>query len=387
MRRKLPALLMTALLLIPIRGALGQEYHAQAAVNWMEEFTRALAALSIVNDPAQTADPSRPGEYLMEYEFGTVLARSVPPSLAEDILEIDVRTSQVTDCRGVRVGMTLDEALGSTQIPSSVESQLVVLNTQESGMGWSWAYVGEQGLYGLEWITYDMTDAAAVREYTLTYVVGEDGVIHAIRMKAADSTQAQAEAGVRTAQEIAGRQLGEALAIPNGEILFSEEDLQILGHPALGTPVYELVSWLGEPVEVQTLPAGGGRILLYEGAVVQLGLEEQTGEEIVWGLSVSGQDIAGPRGLTVGMSVQEATSLFRCDEELYASGGTLYMEGEARGEPPSGEMTALQNGEATLRYACMTASGRIAQLDVGLQVNQVAYWHLFYEGKEAEDGN
>ena len=89
MRRKLPALLMTALLLIPIRGALGQEYHAQAAVNWMEEFTRALAALSIVNDPAQTADPSRPGEYLMEYEFGTVLARSVPPSLAEDILEID----------------------------------------------------------------------------------------------------------------------------------------------------------------------------------------------------------------------------------------------------------------------------------------------------------
>ena len=346
-----------------------------------------MAALSIVNDPAQTADPSRPGEYLIEYEFGTVLARSVPPSLAEDILEIDVRTSQVTDCRGVRVGMTLDEALGSTQIPSSAESQLVVLNTQESGMGWSWAYVGEQGLYGLEWITYDMTDAAAVREYTLTYVVGEDGVIHAIRMKAADSTQAQAEAGVRTAQEIAGRQLGEALAIPNGEILFSEEDLQILGHPALGTPVYELVSWLGEPVEVQTLPAGGGRILLYEGAVVQLGLEEQTGEEIVWGLSVSGQDIAGPRGLTVGMSVQEATSLFRCDEELYASGGTLYMEGEARGEPPSGEMTALQNGEATLRYACMTASGRIAQLDVGLQENQVVYWHLFYEGKEAEDGN
>ena len=121
--------------------------------------------------------------------------------------------------------------------------------------------------------------------------------------------------------------------------------------------------------------------------MVQLGLEEQTGEEIVWGLSVSGQDIAGPRGLTVGMSVQEATSLFRCDEELYASGGTLYMEGEARGEPPSGEMTALQNGEATLRYACMTASGRIAQLDVGLQENQVAYWHLFYEGKEAEDGN
>ena len=163
--------------------------------------------------------------------------------------------------------------------------------------------------------------------------------------------------------------------------------MQILGHPALGTPVYELVSWLGEPVEVQTLPAGGGRILLYEGAVVQLGLEEQTGEEIVWGLSVSGQDIAGPRGLTVGMSVQEATSLFRCDEELYASGGTLYMEGEARGEPPSGEMTALQNGEATLRYACMTASGRIAQLDVGLQENQVVYWHLFYEGKEAEDGN
>lgn len=98
-----------------------------------------------------------------------------------------------------------------------------------------------------------MTDPAAVREYTLTYVIGQDGTLSAIRIRAADSTQAQAEAGLQTAQEIAGRQMGEVLAIANGQAMFSEQDLQIMDHQALGTPVDELVALLGEPVEVQEL--------------------------------------------------------------------------------------------------------------------------------------
>lgn len=58
------------------------------------------------------------------------------------------------------------------------------------------------------------------------------------------------------------------------------------------------------------------------------------------------------------MSLSEAVACFRCDRDIGADGGVLYIEGEAYGEPPFGEMTAMQSGAATVRYACMMASGK-----------------------------
>ena len=92
-------------------AALAQEYDAQQAKSWMEQFAQALSQLAPVNDPAQTLDPARPGEYLQEYEFGTVQAATSGKPTAAQIEEIDVSTAQVTDARGIRVGMTLNEAL------------------------------------------------------------------------------------------------------------------------------------------------------------------------------------------------------------------------------------------------------------------------------------
>ena len=65
-------------------AALAQEYDAQQAKSWMEQFAQALSQLAPVNDPAQTLDPARPGEYLQEYEFGTVqAATSGKPTAAQ----------------------------------------------------------------------------------------------------------------------------------------------------------------------------------------------------------------------------------------------------------------------------------------------------------------
>ena len=295
-------------------AALAQEYDAQQARSWMAQFAQALGQLSPVNDPAQTLDPARPGEYLQEYEFGTVQAATTAAPTAEQIEEIDVSTAQVTDARGVRVGMSLDEALGGLSIPQA-EGNLAVLSTQEAGIGWCWAYLGEGEVYGVEWLTYDLTEP--VTEYTLTYVIDGD-TVSGIRVKAAASTQAQAEAGLATAQEIAGRQQREAVLTASSAAMFGEDDLTVNGGRAIGAEAYALVQALGEPNEVQTLPAGGGRILLYDGAAVQLGLDEATGAEIVLGVTATGA-VAGPRGLTVGMTAQEAAGRFRCDADLYAS--------------------------------------------------------------------
>ena len=363
--------------------ALAQEYDAQVMTAWLSRFCEALLQLPLQGDPQRTADPARPGEYLLAYEFGTVTARTAALVQPEDVLEIDVRTQQVTDCRGMRVGMTLGEVTGGRSIGRS-STQLYVLDTQEAGIGFSWAYLGESGVYGVEYITYGGS-GAQMTEYTLTYVLDAAQTVSAIRVRCAETTQAQAEQAMRTAEEIASRQQGEVYAVQNSAAMMTEADLTVMGVRALGTQVAELVSALGEPVEVQTLERGRGRLLLYEGAAVELCLNEQTGEEVACGVSASSADVTGPRGLCVGMSVQEAAALFRCDGDVYAVGGTLYMEGEAAGEPPCGELLR-EGGETVLRYAAALPSGHTAVLCAGVADGVITYWHFFDNQEAGHDG-
>lgn len=103
---------MTAAFLFFAGSACAQEMDAAVMRSWMNQFADALDMLTPLNDSTQTVDPARPGEYLIEYEFGTVTATTPQTPNAEDILEIDVRTQQVTDCRGTRVGASLQDALG-----------------------------------------------------------------------------------------------------------------------------------------------------------------------------------------------------------------------------------------------------------------------------------
>ena len=363
--------------------ALAQEYDAQVMTAWLSRFCEALLQLPLQGDPQRTADPARPGEYLLAYEFGTVTARTAALVQPEDVLEIDVRTQQVTDCRGMRVGMTLGEVTGGRSIGRS-STQLYVLDTQEAGIGFSWAYLGESGVYGVKYITYGGSDAQ-MTEYTLTYVLDAAQTVSAIRVRCAETTQAQAEQAMRTAEEIASRQQGEVYAVQHSAAMMTEADLTVMGVRALGTQVAELVSALGEPVEVQTLERGRGRLLLYEGAAVELCLNEQTGEEVACGVSASSADVTGPRGLCVGMSVQEAAALFRCDGDVYAVGGTLYMEGEAAGEPPCGELLR-EGGETVLRYAAALPSGHTAVLCAGVADGVITYWHFFDNQEAGHDG-
>ena len=192
---------MTAAFLFFAGSACAQDMDAAVMRNWMNQFADALVMFTPINDPAQTVDPARPGEYLIEYEFGTVTATTPQTPNAEDILEIDVRTQQVTDCRGTRVGASLQDALGGIQIPQT-DANLAVLSVQESGIGWCWAYVGDGNVYGVEWMTYDTENPTDVTEYTLTYILSQERTVSAIRVKAAASTQAQAETGLQTSMEM-----------------------------------------------------------------------------------------------------------------------------------------------------------------------------------------
>lgn len=63
---------MTAAFLFFAGSACAQEMDAAVMRSWMNQFADALDMLTPLNDSTQTVDPARPGEYLIEYEFGTV---------------------------------------------------------------------------------------------------------------------------------------------------------------------------------------------------------------------------------------------------------------------------------------------------------------------------
>ena len=65
----------------------------------------------------------------------------------------------MTDCRGTRVGASLQDALGGIQIPQT-DANLAVLSVQESGIGWCWAYVGDGSVYGVEELSMSGFSAA-----------------------------------------------------------------------------------------------------------------------------------------------------------------------------------------------------------------------------------
>ena len=369
----LRALALTTLFLCFAVPALA--YDAQQAETWLDQFALALQSLLPSNDPVLTADPARAGEYLLEYGFGTVRSRASTQPSAQEILEVDIRTQQVTDCCGARVGMQMEQVLQGHS-PVYGVSPLHVLSTNEAGYGWSWAYVGENGVYGVEYIAYG-NSGAAMKEYTLTYVI-DGGLITAIRMKIADATLAQAQDGLETAEEIASRQRSDVLIARNDQPMLTAQDLTVMGGQALGVPVSQLIARMGEPNEIQTLPEAAGRLLVYDGAVATLGFNEATGEEIVRALSVSSDAFEGPNGLVVGDSVAQAGGLFRCDSDMYSRGGTLYLEGEALGEAPYAELVALGGNEMMLVYACQLGS-ETALLQAIARDGVIVSWQMMYQ--------
>ena len=269
---------------------------------------------------------------------------------------------------------------GTAVEPSN--TQLYVLSTQEAGLGFSWAYLGEGGVYGVEHITYG-GDETAMKEYTLTYVIDDAQRVSAIRIRCAPTTPAQAQQAMDTAEEIARRQRGGLYAQRNDAAVMDAADLEVMGVSVLGIQVSDLIRLLGEPVEIQALPANGGRLLLYEGAAIELMLDEQTGEEVVCGVSASASDVIGPRGLLVGMGVREAAALFACDQDVYAAGGVLYARSGAAGRAPYAELVRSDlSGEAKLRYVAEGGQAGTVVLEISMQDAMVRNWH-FYAEREA----
>ena len=83
------------------------------------------------------------------------------------------------------------------------------------------------------------------------------------------------------------KQRASARAVQNDQPAFSEQDATLNGTRVLSEPVDRLGGLLDSPESSQTLPAGQGRLLLYDGLIISCNLEEQTGVETVYGITAA----------------------------------------------------------------------------------------------------
>ena len=77
------------------------------------------------------------------------------------------------------------------------------------------------------------------------------------------------------------------------------------------------------------------------------------------------------------MTLQEAGSLVRCDQNVFSRGGTLYLEGEVAGEAPYGELKAVGANEMMLVYACQVEADT-ALLQAISRDGVITGWQLMY---------
>ena len=247
---------------------------------------QAQEAQSAVHAPQ---DPVNPGQRLSFYSFGSVLERIGDE---EPCLEICLTTPQTVDPRDVYVGMTLEEAgLSLTE----GRAPLTVLQVDE---GIVWCYRRRNTLCGIEWLMHE--DGVLT---TLTYLTRGER-IETIRLRQTPMTRDAWQALLTHARRLP--QEGEAPEwgldpIPAGAFTLNDRAI-------LGQPVDVLISAIAEPLDIQGLP--GGRWLLYDGAAVLVGLEEVSGREVIEQIVVTEDGMLGPRGIRVGMSLEEFALCF-----------------------------------------------------------------------------
>ena len=356
--------ILLAMCLISSTASAQYAFSGRTAEDWLINLKRYLQGEETVNRPAETEDLSRPGEKLVQYDFGMVQMRE--ENGAVEITEVVLNNGKIADCMQVAVGTRIDQA----GFPEEVLHPLTVLEASVEEQYIKWVYSDENGIYGAEQIAY-LTDNGRTAEYTLTYLVSEE-TIYAIQMKKQETTLSQASLDIETAVEMLGTQTNAVALDGNSQTRFSSTDNILLGESVIGIPVYELVSFLGEPQEVQTLPGGNGRLLLYDGMIIGANMEIETGVENVVSLSVTEPYFPGPRGLAVGMTLEQAGSLFCCEKAVPVTGGVLY-----KADQESGELVREADG-MRLVYQTPSSKGQL-RLEVNFNDGKVLSWNLSSE--------
>ena len=380
MSRIIRAVLLLSFLLVTAQA---DGYDADVAEDWLLNLAGYLSGIPPLNDPTETGDLSRPGEYLLQYDFGTVITQGETEPKRGSIVEVTMETAKIADCLGHTVGMRIEDLnIPETQNPMF---PLTLVSMQQTGIGWLWIYGNDGKTYGVEWVSYRM-DGDQATEMVLTYTVAED-IITSIRIRRNKMTADEAMGNLSSVGELDETQRASSRAVRNNQPAFSAKDTTLNGTLIIAKPVDHLAGLLESPESTQTLPAGQGRLLLYDGLIISCNLEEQTGVETVYGVTAVKEKYTGPRAIQVGMTLSEILERFRCDRTVTTAGGTLYQDDADPENLCQGKLVCFDENEESLIYGCRV-EGQGLWLEVTFQNERASGWRVYLDSQMAnQPGN
>ena len=353
---------------------------------WMQGVLVRAAAETPLNAPVGEESWTEDG-YAFLYSFATLYYAQ--PDSQSQLRGLSVTEESLDTPRGIRLDAPVEMLLNAYgwQNPSLAGDEsfaaLYVLDQMPQNAYWAWAQRGAE-VQSVQCAIHAACGEDAYTDTGIRYTVA-NGLVTGIQVYGLDGTipGAEVESNLKTVQELSRQstailgvtQRNEQAPFAQGDLQFSHIDFLTLTDAgatrAFGEPVGE--TWAQDDAQTWL------HSVEFEGVSVVFSCDANKQNPRLDTIAVSDASYAGPRGVSVGMSLEDVTALFCADGSGKTRGtqALLYGDGET---PPFGTLER-SGSAATLRYGATVqrADGTAAHVSLHLtfESDVLTEWMIF----------
>ncbi|NLI23029.1 MAG: hypothetical protein GX418_15950 [Clostridiales bacterium] len=306
------------------------------------------------------------------YNKATLDAQSVLGAVAVTDESLDMP-------RGIRLGAPEEMLLAAYgwQNPTLAGDEsfapLYVLNRLPDDAYWAWAQRAGDRLQSVRCAVHARMGEDRYTDTGVLYTL-QDGAVTAIRVYglSASATLAQVQSNLAT---VDGARASDAETAAVGvtarsdAAAFGPADLQFARMDFLTLTEKGAAVLFGEATGEAWAQDEGGRwlhTLQFSGAALVFSLDAQKQNPRLESLTLTGEGRQGPRGLTVGVALDDVIKLFQSDGKAATSGSAALLYGDGQ-TPPFGTLERTGK-DATLRYAALAAGADGVSFQIALHL-------------------
>ena len=393
MMKKMLCLLLCTLLL-PL-AALAEDSSAsvltyQELTRWAESYIARAREATPLNEPSQNLTPDG---YEYVYDFATLYG-DTPEMSADTVISAVVLTSETENGpRNVNVNNTMAVVINAyytenaSLLGTKEAAVLYAVDMLPASAGWGQVLRDGQRVQTIQYAVHEQyatggegyTDAGVI--YTMV-----DNRVSAIRVYGLNSRITQS-----TVNQVLYNAMLTALEHSYAQVpfsydgasleKFSEADLVFSGLDFLALTPDSAIAQLGQPLSDNWVDNGDNgyiRVQLFPSCEIIYLFNEARTEGHVYMLSITDDEVEGPRAVRIGDTFSSVYNRFRNGEGEYQEDGSEVLYG-AEGESSFGAASYGWDASASARYGFTLEDGRQVVLQMEFTVMELTSIMLYVE--------
>ena len=380
MKRALPlvliALLLACLAAMPAMADEAGVLTETEMGEWLNRLLLSTVGVSPLNAPVGEESLTEDG-YAFLYENAT-LYYDQPTLTAQSALRAVAVTGEALDMpRGIRLGAPVEMLMAAyawqnpTLTGDDTFAPLYVLDQLPQAAYWAYAQRAGDTLQSVQCAIHARMGEGRYTDTGILYTV-QNGAVESIRVYGISGGISLADVQGNLAavgeKPTTGDSAVGALIARSDTLPFAQSDLQFSRMDFLRLTENGAARLFGSPKSdayAQEQSGGYLHTLTYPGVSLVFSLDAQKQNPTLESLTINAANLAGPRGLTVGMALDAAIKLFQADGGTNVVDGALILYGDGR-TPPFGTLER-EGGTATVRYA-LPASAATGDKSIALHL-------------------